>query len=163
MTNESNLLPLVNSPYRSNVSMIRKYTAIIAYTSKFIENTSFLPVKLVRVGNLANTTNNYLSGKFKLVSNVIITQVMKFKLIKNSILPCDFRNKVTSCVSLLDRFKKSLILVTSWKKFYFQCQFHATNIQNISDAFKYLKNNIINIKKGKWFNSSHNLNICGYL
>ena len=45
----------------------------------------------------------------------------------------------------------------------FQCQFHATNIQNISDAFKYLKNNIINIKKGKWFNSSHNLNICGYL
>jgi hypothetical protein len=26
-----------------------------------------------------------------------------------------------------------------------------------------LKNNIINIKKGKWFNSSHNLNICGYL
>ena len=128
MTNESNLLPLVNSPYRSNVFMIRKYTAIIAYTSKFIENTSFLPVKLVRVSDLANTTNNYLSGKFKLVSNVIITQVMKFKLIKNSILPCDFRNKVTSRVSLLDRFKKSLILVTSWKKFYFQRQFHTANI-----------------------------------
>ena len=163
MTNESNLLPLVNSPYRSNVFMIRKYTAIIAYTSKFIENTSFLPVKLVRVSDLANTTNNYLSGKFKLVSNVIITQVMKFKLIKNSILPCDFRNKITSCVSLLDRFKKSLILVASWNKFYFQYQFHVTNIQNIPDIFKYLKNNIINIKKGKWFNSSHNLNICGYL
>ena len=30
-------------------------------------------------------------------------------------------------------------------------------------ALGYLKNNIINIKKGKWFNSSHNLNICGYL
>lgn len=145
MTNESNLLPLVNSPYRSNVSMIRKYTAIIAYTSKFIENTSFLPVKLVRVGNLANTTNNYLSGKFKLVSNVIITQVMKFKLIKNFILPSDFRDKVTSRISFLDRFKKSLILVASWKKFYFQCQFHVANIQNISDIFKYLKN--IHIKK----------------
>lgn len=143
--------------------MIRKYTAIIAYTSKFIENTLFLPVKLVRVGNLANTTNNYLRGKFKLVSNAIITQVMKFKLIKNSILPCDFRNKITSCVSLLDRFKKSLILVASWNKFYFQYQFHVTNIQNIPDIFKYLKNNIINIKKGKWFNSSHNLDICGYL
>jgi predicted protein tyrosine phosphatase len=42
-----------------------------------------------------------------------------------------------------------LILVTSWNKFYFQCQFHVTNIQNIPDIFKYLKNNIINIKKRK--------------
>lgn len=139
MTNESNLLPLVNSPYRSNVFMIRKYTAIIAYTSKFIENTSFLPVKLVRIGNFANTTNNYLSGKFKLVSNVIITQVMKFKLIKNFILPSDFRDKVTSRISFLDRFKKSLILVASWDKFYFQCQFHVTNIMNNIHYFKYLK------------------------
>jgi hypothetical protein len=32
-----------------------------------------------------------------------------------------------------------LILVTSWKKFYFQCQFHVANIRNISDIFKYLK------------------------
>jgi hypothetical protein len=38
-----------------------------------------------------------------------------------------------------------LILVASWKKFYFQCQFHVANIQNISDIFKYLKN--IHIKK----------------
>lgn len=162
MTNESNLLPLVNSPDRSNIFMIRKYTAIIAYTSKFIENTLFLPVNLVCVGNLANTANNYLSGKFKLVSNVIITQVMKFKLIKNSILPCDFRNKVTSRISLLDRFKKSLILVASWNKFYFQCQFHVTNIQNISDIFKYLKNYLL-IKEGKSLNSSRKLKICGFL
>jgi hypothetical protein len=69
---------------------------------------------------------------------------MQFELLKSFVLPNYIRDSITGSISFLDRFKKQLSLFFSRQKFYFQCQFHDVNIQNI---FQVQENFSINLKK----------------
>lgn len=69
---------------------------------------------------------------------------MEFEIIKDTFRPSNIRNGITNSISFLNRIKEQIRLFSSWKKFYFQRQFHNTNVVNYSDIRKYVKNNFTN-------------------
>lgn len=94
--------------------------------------------------HLAYAAYNYLSGKVKGIAYVIVAKVMQLELIESPVPPCHIRDLVACGVSLLESIKKNPMLFFGRDKFYFQCQFHAANIREKSDIFKYLSKNSIN-------------------
>lgn len=144
VADKRHLLSTAYSPYRDMNIGVRKNPAVIADASVFTEHTLTFPVKFVGIRHLAYAAYNYLSGKVKGIAYVIVAKVMQLELIESPVPPCNVRNLIARCISLLESFKKNLMLFFGRDKFYFQCQFHAANIREKSDIFKYLSKNSIN-------------------
>ena len=144
VADKRHLLSTAYSPYRDMNIGVRKNPAVIADASVFTEHTLTFPVKFVGIRHLAYAAYNYLSGKVKGIAYVIVAKVMQLELIESPVPPCNVRNLIARCISLLESFKKNPMLFFGRDKFYFQCQFHAANIREKSDIFKYLSKNSIN-------------------
>ena len=128
MADKRHLLSFAYSPDGNVCIGVGKHPAVIADASVFPEYTLLFPVKFVSVRHLAYAAYNYLSGKVKLLTYVIVAKVMQLELVESLIPPCNIRNLIARGVSLLDSIKKNPMLFVGRDKLYFQRQFHAANI-----------------------------------
>lgn len=126
-----NFLATANTPNRYPSCLVVKDSAIIGDSSKRPKPSLRLSIKFIGVRNLRYAAHNYLRCKASGFFDRMITGVMKFELIKNSLLPGYVRNDIAGDVCLLDCIKKQVSLFIGWQKFYFQCQLHGVKIRDI--------------------------------
>lgn len=125
------------------VDIIGKNTTIISDSTELPKMSLFLLVKFVCVGNLADCTYNELGGKMICFLDRIIDFFVQIELLERMTFPRYLGDSVTSLVENTESLFQHNGLFASWKKLNLQSQFHITNIQNIFDVFKYLKEIII--------------------
>lgn len=126
-----NTLPFPYRPDRNRIFGIRQYPAVVTDAAKFPEIPFGLLIKLVSIGHLADTANHHLCRQIKILSDFIVAMMMYIELSKNLILPHHIGDAVTSSIRFLDGIKKQPALSFAWKEFYFQCQFHASNVNHL--------------------------------
>ena len=154
-----NTLPFPYRPDRNRIFGIRQYPAVVTDAAKFPEIPFGLLVKLVSIGHLADTADHHLCRQIKILSDFIVAMMMYIELSKNLILPHHIGNAVTRSIRLLDCAKKQPALSFVWKEFYFQCQFHASNVNHLFEKDNSI---LVLILKRAGRNSSHKLKICGF-
>lgn len=106
MANKRNLLTFIDSPNGNFGFLIRQNSGIITDAPVGSELTLLLAVKLVRIGNLADTPGNHLSGKIELLTNVVITKMVDFELSESLVRPSNSRNIVARLVGFFHRLEK---------------------------------------------------------
>ena len=119
--------------------VIRKYATIISDSPKLSKMSLFLPVKFIRISNLAYCSYNELRRKVIRFFNGIIDFFMQAKLLEHMTFPRYLRDSVASLVENAECLFQYHDLLICWKQFNLQCQFHNAKIQNSFDIFKYLK------------------------
>jgi hypothetical protein len=119
--------------------VIRKYATIISDSPKLSKMSLFLPVKFIRISNLAYCSYNELRRKVIRFFNGIIDFFMQAKLLEHMTFPRYLRDNVASLVENAECLFQYHDLLICWKQFNLQCQFHNAKIQNSFDIFKYLK------------------------
>ncbi|MDN5292549.1 MAG: hypothetical protein PWQ06_2788 [Anaerophaga sp.] len=91
---------------------------------------SFL-IQLISISNFSYLSYKHLGRKIERSLIGMIRSVMEFKIIENLLLPRHIRNGIANSISFLHRIEKQVSLFIGRQKFYFQCEFHDTNIQII--------------------------------
>ena len=155
--------PSSDSPKRNNIiRLVGHYPAIITNASEWSEYPLNLFIKFVGISNLCNTPYQYLTAKFKGSLVCVVNFVMEFKIVKDTFSPSDIRNGITNNVGFLHRFKKQVSLFISRKKFYFQREFHNTNIQIIFLYQKIFTNFVKQFKAWQAHSSHRAFGISGF-
>lgn len=126
-----NTLSFPYGPDRNRIFGIRQYPAVVTDAAKFPEVPFGFLVKLVSICHLADTADHHLCRQIKILSDFIVAMMMYIELSKNLILPHHIGYAVTRSIRLLDGIKKQPALSFAWKEFYFQCQFHASNVNHL--------------------------------
>lgn len=154
-----NTLSFPYGPDRNRIFGIRQYPAVVTDAAKFPEVPFGFLVKLVSICHLADTADHHLCRQIKILSDFIVAMMMYIELSKNLILPHHIGYAVTRSIRLLDGIKKQPALSFAWKEFYFQCQFHASNVNHLFEKDNSI---LVLILKRAGRNSSHKLKICGF-
>lgn len=136
MANKGHFQTTADSPYRNRHTLIRKDAAIIGDGTEWAEISFGFLVQFISIRNLAYAAHKHLSGETKRRLESVITKAMNFELVKNFILPRYFRNSITNGVRLFHCRKEQIRLFVGRQKFYFQRQFHNSNILQIIELCK---------------------------
>lgn len=131
VADEWTLLSSAYCPQGCVSTLVGKDAGVIADASERAELSLFLSVELVRIGNLADTTDYHLGREVELLPHILITKVMYLEPTESLILPGDLRNVATSLVGFLYCSEKKQPLLIARKNFHFQRQFHAANVLKI--------------------------------
>ena len=131
VTSKRNLLTLTDCPNGGFISFVGQDSGIVADASVRSEFTFLLAVKLVCIGNLANTTDNHLSGEIEFLTHVIITKMMYFELAESFVRPSSIGNVSTRLVGFFHGLEKKHSLLIGRENLYFQNQFHVTNVLKV--------------------------------
>lgn len=123
--------------------VIRKHTTIISDSPKLSKMSLFLPVKFVRVGNLADCTHDKLGGQAVSFLDWVVNLLVQTELFEHTAFPRYLRDSVASLVENAERMFQHRGLPVRRKQFNLQGQFHNAKIQNRFGIFKYLKEIII--------------------
>lgn len=132
MANKVNFLSATDTPQGNNiVSFISHYPTIISNATKWSKSAFGFLIQLISIGNFGYLPNKHLGRKVKRSFVRMICAMVQFKIIENLLLPSNVRNGITNSVGFLHRIEKQVSLFIGRQKFYFQCEFHDTNIQII--------------------------------
>ena len=131
VTDKRNLMSLTVCPDGYFIFLVGQDSSIITDTSVSPKLTLLLMVEFVCIGNLADTTDNHLSGKIEFLTNVVITKVMYLELPESLVLPSDVRNVGTSLVGFFHGLEKKQPLFIAGENLYFQDQFHIANVLKV--------------------------------
>ena len=131
VTNKRNLLTLTDCPNGDFVSFVGQNPGIVTDASVCSEFTFLLVVKLVSIGNLANTTNNHLRGEIEFLTCIVITKMMYFELAESFVYPSSIGNVGTRLIGFFHSLEKKHPLLICRENLYFQNQFHATNVLKV--------------------------------
>lgn len=131
VTDKRNLLPLTGCPDGHFIFLVRQDSSIITDTSVSPEFTLLLMVEFVCIGNLADTTDNHLSGKIEFLTNVVITKMVDFELAESLVRPSNVGNVGTRLVGFFHCLEKKQPLLIAGENLYFQDQFHIANVLKV--------------------------------
>ena len=142
VTSKRNLLTLANCPNGGFVSFVGQDSGIVTDASVRSEFALRLVVKFVCVGNLADASDNHLSGEIEFPTYIVITKMMYFELTESFVRPSSIGNVGTRIVGFFHGLEKKQPLLISRENLYFQNQFHVTNVLKV-----FWKIVLFNIKK----------------
>ena len=125
VANKGNFQSSVDSPNRNRIGFIRKNAAIISNAAKRFERSYLFPFEFITINYFRKTADNHLGRKSECDSSALVANAMQFILIKNFIIPSNFRNIVTSTIGLLKRIQKRICLSIIWQKLDLQSQLHS--------------------------------------
>lgn len=111
-------------------------SAIIRDCAKWLEDALAFFVEFVSVYHFANTAHNHLRRKVKLISNIIVRQVVYGYAAEFSAIPGHLRDIVTGRVSSLKRGFECFRLLCCSEKFDFRGKLHVPNYTTIFNVLK---------------------------
>lgn len=132
----------LSSPDRDSltVDVPAEDSIIIGNRTVWLKSPLSLLVQLVGVGNFGDTSNNDLSGQIKLNFYIPINKVMDFELAKDSVIPGNLADVITSLVCPFKGFQQGLMLLWTGLQFDLCRKFHTGIIAKMFCTVKYLSN-----------------------
>lgn len=131
VADKRNLLTFPDCPDGNFGFLVGQDSGIVADASVGPELTLLLVVKLVRIGNLADTANNHLSGEVESLTNIVITKMVDFELTEGLVRPSNVGDIGTRLVGFFHRLEKKRPLLIAGENLYFQDQFHIANVLKV--------------------------------
>lgn len=128
VTDKWNFQSTSHRPYRYGIIEVSQYSTVVSNGAKWFKNSLMLFVQLIGIRDLANTPYQELAAEIKCCLKRVINFFVDFELIENLPIPNNFRNGITARICFVDSFQKRACLITGWKKFNFQYQFHVPKI-----------------------------------
>jgi len=127
---EGNLDAAFKRPDRNGVAAHKaEYPVIVRLGRMLAEMALTLPVELIGVSRLRDTTDRNLSGKAECLPALRIGDLVESELLEFDGFPCLVRKPVTSLIATLKRLAKSLFLLSRWQQLDVCNQLHASYIE----------------------------------
>jgi len=141
---------------------------IVSNRAVRVESALGFPVKFVAVSNLADTTHHHLGRQAGGFTDRIVSQLVKFELVKRFCFPGDLADLVTSIISFFQSFKQGLVLFRGGLQFGFGREFHKSMIahtqifEKLTEQKMEQQNRIIELRstKGAAYNLNYHLVWC---
>lgn len=124
---EGDLHPPVYSPDGDMIGIVTQDPIIIGNGPMKLKLSLALPVKLISIGNLGYTTNDYLGRKWEALPHIMVGKLMKIELAKGLTIPGYPGNVIAGSIGLLHSLKEGLGLIRQRLKFNIRNKFHRLN------------------------------------
>lgn len=123
-------LPSIRCPDRhATVMQIPRQNAIIVGNAAMFSKPALAPtIRLVRVGNFCNRSNNHLRCQPKRIFDVVIAQAVQIKLLERLRFPRRCTYAITRSIDRLHRLEQRSMLVRRWVQFNLGDELHIMNV-----------------------------------
>ena len=96
------------------VKIVTQQPGVISNATGYFERSFGLFVQLVRVGNFGDATHRHLSRQVKLLTNIVIDQLVNLKLAKSLVIPGNLADVVASFICRFKRLSQKIGLFFGW-------------------------------------------------